>query len=127
MRKISQKEKPRGSWEVHNGQVRYHCSQCNTHEDIPADVVNFFDVMDRGILPSHLAFAARTAEELCYRFKFAQRALCSRSKLIPMESVYRFLWVFRGVASTWKYWVLYIRCPSSAMIGQMEEKFSLHI
>ena len=48
MRKISQKEKPRGSWEVHNGQVRYHCSQCNTHEDIPADVVNFFDVMDRG-------------------------------------------------------------------------------
>src|SRR5208337_2726991 len=48
MRKIQRKKKPRGSWKVHDGQVSYRCSQCNTHENIPADVVNFFDVMDPG-------------------------------------------------------------------------------
>ena len=48
MSKIRRTEKPRGSWKVHDGQVSYRCSQCNTHEDIPADVVNFLDVIDPG-------------------------------------------------------------------------------
>ena len=48
MRKIRREEKPRSSRKVHDGQVSYRCSQCDTHEGIPADVVNFFDVMDPG-------------------------------------------------------------------------------
>ena len=48
MKKNRRQEDPKGFWKVHNGQVSYRCCQCNTHEDIPADVVNFFDVMDPG-------------------------------------------------------------------------------
>ena len=48
MRKIRRMEKPRGSWKINDGQVSYRCSQCNTNEGIPADVVNFLDVIDPG-------------------------------------------------------------------------------
>ena len=41
-------EKAKGSWNVQDGQVSYHCFQGNTHEVVPADVVSFFDVSDPG-------------------------------------------------------------------------------
>ena len=48
MKKNRRQEDPKGFWKDPNGQVSYRCCQCNRHEDIPADVVNFFDVMDPG-------------------------------------------------------------------------------
>jgi transcription initiation factor IIE alpha subunit len=48
MRKIRKKIKGKGSWKIQNGKVSYVCSQCNTKEDIPTDVVNLFDLLDPG-------------------------------------------------------------------------------
>jgi predicted RNA-binding Zn-ribbon protein involved in translation (DUF1610 family) len=50
MKRIRKKVKvmSTGSWEVRNGQVSYVCPQCEIKEDIPADVVNLFDIIDPG-------------------------------------------------------------------------------
>ncbi|MBM4137525.1 MAG: hypothetical protein FJ241_11950 [Nitrospira sp.] len=48
MKKIRKRIKIKSSWKIQNGKVSYICSQCNTKEDIPADVVNLFDILDPG-------------------------------------------------------------------------------
>ena len=80
MKKIRKNIKIKSSWKIQNGKVSYVCSQCNTKEDIPDDVVNLFDILDTGdpsVPPLHHDLVVKDVVALCYLFEFARRAFCS--------------------------------------------------